>query len=151
MRHSRTELSRGGESVVQIAQFVRRAAQCGRDKMATVFGDRRHSWSVFQERIERLAGAMHAAGFKPGDRIGILALNSDRYLECLFGLSIGGFVFVPIDTQLAPPEIVYWLTDSGCTAMFVDETFVPVLPSVLPHTPELRQIIYLGAGAPRRT
>jgi long-chain acyl-CoA synthetase len=110
-------------------------------------GDRRRTWSEFQDRITRLAGAMHAAGFKPGDRIGILSLNSDRYLETLFGVSYGGFVFVPINTRLAPPEIVFWLTDSGCAALFIDDAFAPLLPKVLPETPAVRLLVHLGEAA----
>ena len=132
--------------MTQISQFVRRAVQTGADKVATVFGERTRTWREFDSRIRHLAGAMHALGFKAGDRIGILSLNSDRYLECLFGLSLGGFVFVPINTRLAPPEIVFWLVDSGCSALFVDDAFVPVLPKVLPETPDLKRVIFIGDG-----
>jgi acyl-CoA synthetase (AMP-forming)/AMP-acid ligase II len=139
--------ARGGVSMTQISQFVRRAVQIGGGKLATEFGDRRRTWREFDDRIKRLAGAMHGLGFKPGDRIGILALNCDRYLECLFGLSLGGFVFVPINTRLAPPEIVFWLADSGCSALFVDDAFVSVLPKVLPETPDVKRVIYIGESA----
>lgn len=134
--------------MTQISQFVRRAVQTGADKIATVCSGRVRTWREFDDRIRRLAGAMHGLGFKPGDRIGILSLNCDRYLECLFGLSLGGFVFVPINTRLAPPEIVFWLTDSGCSALFIDDTFVPVLPNVLPHTQDLTRVIYIGETVP---
>lgn len=133
--------------MTQISQFVRRAVQTGPNKIATVCAGRQRTWREFDDRIKRLAGAMHAMGFKPGDRIGILSLNSDRYLECLFGLSHGGFVFVPINTRLAPPEIVFWLVDSGCAALFVDDAFLPVLPQVRPETPDLRHVIHIGEGA----
>ena len=46
---------------------------------------------------------------------------------------------VPINTRLAPPEIVFWLTDSGCTGLLIDDTFAPMLPTILPQTPDLRQ------------
>ncbi len=130
----------------QITQFVRRAVQIRGNQLATINGGRTRTWREFDARMRRLAGALHAQGFKPGDRIGILSLNSDRYLECLFGLSHGGFVFVPINTRLAPPEIVFWLTDSECSALFVDDAFVPVLPRILPETPEVRRVIYIGDG-----
>jgi long-chain acyl-CoA synthetase len=133
--------------MTQISQFVRRAVQTGANKLATVCGDRQRTWREFDNRIRRLAGAVHGLGLKPGDRVGILSLNSDRYLECLFGLSLGGFVFVPINTRLAPPEIVFWLADSGCSALFVDDTFVPVLPKVLPETPEVKHVVYIGEAA----
>ena len=70
--------------MTQISQFVRRAVQIGPLKTATIFGDRRRTWREFDDRIKRLAGALHGLGYKPGDRIGILALNCDRYLESLF-------------------------------------------------------------------
>ncbi len=133
--------------MTQISQFVRRAVQTGAGKVATVCGDRQRTWREFDDRIKRLAGAMHGLGFKAGDRVGILSLNSDRYLESLFALSLGGFVFVPINTRLAPPEIVFWLADSGCSALFVDDAFVPVLPKVLPDAPEVRRVVYIGEGA----
>jgi long-chain acyl-CoA synthetase len=132
--------------MTQISQFVRRAVQTGADKIATVLGERRRTWTEFDDRIKRLAGGLHGLGLRPGDRVGILALNSDRYLECLFGLSLGGFVFVPINTRLAPPEIVFWLADSGCSALVIDAAFVPVLAKVMPETPELKRVIYIDDG-----
>src|SRR3984957_1783835 len=133
--------------MTQISQFVRRALQTGANKLASVCGDRQRTWLEFDDRIRRLAGAIHGLGVKPGERIGILSLNSDRYLECLFGLSLGGFVFVPITTRLAPPEIVFWLAGSGRAALFVDDAFVPVLPKVLPETPDVKQVVYIGEAA----
>jgi long-chain acyl-CoA synthetase len=132
--------------MTQLSQLVRRAVQTSPSGLATVFDGRSRTWQAFEDRTKRLAGGLHGLGFGPGDRIGILALNSDRYLECLFGLSLGGFVFVPINTRLAPPEIVFWLVDSECVALFVDDAFLPVLPKLLPETPSLRQVIYLGDG-----
>jgi long-chain acyl-CoA synthetase len=130
--------------MAQITQFLRRAVQTNAKGVATVCGERRQDWAAFAARVERLAGGLAALGFQPGERIGILGLNSDRYLECLFGLAHGGFVFVPINTRLAPPEIVYWLADSGCSALLADDTFVTVLPAVLPHTPDVRRVIHFG-------
>ena len=83
----------------------------------------------------------------PGDADRHSVAEFDRYLECLFGLSLGGFVFVPINTRLAPPEIVFWLADSGCSALMIDDTFAPVLPKVLPETPDLKHVVYIGEGA----
>lgn len=131
----------------QITQFLRRAVQINGRGIATICGDRKQDWATFADRAARLAGALAGLGFRPGDRIGILALNSDRYLESFFGLTWGGFVFVPINTRLAPPEIVFWLSDSGCSGLLVDDAFLPVLPKVLPDTPDMRHVVYIGDGA----
>jgi acyl-CoA synthetase (AMP-forming)/AMP-acid ligase II len=128
----------------QITQFLRRAVQTNRHGTATVCGDRRQDWGTFASRAARLAGALAGLGFRPGDRIGILALNSDRYLECFFGLAWGGFIFVPINTRLAPPEVVYWLADSGCSGLMLDDAFQGMLHEVQPHTPAIRHVIHIG-------
>ena len=130
----------------QITQFLRRAVQIAGRGIATICGERQQDWTTFANRAARLAGGLAGLGFKPGDRIGILALNCDRYLESFFGLAWGGFVFVPINTRLAPPEIVFWLSDSGCSGLLVDDAFVSVLPKVLPGTPDMRHVVYIGDG-----
>jgi acyl-CoA synthetase (AMP-forming)/AMP-acid ligase II len=88
----------------QITQLLRRAVQINRAGIATISGDRRQDWATLADRAARLAGALARLGFRPGDRIGILALNCDRYLEYFFALAWGGFIFVPVNTRLAPPE-----------------------------------------------
>src|ERR1700722_11121002 len=126
-----TRARTGGLHMPQITQFLRRALQVNPTGIATIFGDRIQDWTSFSARAARLAGALTGLGFRPGDRIGILSLNSDRYLESFFGLAWAGIVFVPINTRLAPPEIVFWLTDSGCTGLLIDDTFTSILPAVL--------------------
>ena len=128
----------------QITQFLRRAVQINATGVATICGDRRQDWTTFASQTARLAGALTALGYRPGDRIGILALNADRYLECFFGLAWGGFVFVPINTRLAPPEVVYWLTDSGCTGLLVDADFQAMLGEIRQSIPDVRHVIYIG-------
>ena len=131
----------------QITQFLRRAVQTNASGIATVCGDRKQDWATFQHRVECLAGALFSLGFQAGDRIGILSLNSDRYLESFFGLAWAGVVFVPINTRLAPPEIEFWLTDSGCSGLLVDDNFVPMMEQFRARLPGLRAVIHMGDRA----
>jgi acyl-CoA synthetase (AMP-forming)/AMP-acid ligase II len=94
-----------------------------------------------------LSARWPTSDFVRATRIGILALNSDRYLEYFFAMARGGFVFVPINTRLAPPEVLFWLTDSDCGALFVDDTFLPMLTQLRRQLPALRHVIHLGDGA----
>ena len=75
---------------MQITQFMRRAVQVNGHGLATRMGERSQSWHQFAERAARLAGAIQGLGLRRGDRVGILALNSDRYLEAFFGLATAG-------------------------------------------------------------
>jgi acyl-CoA synthetase (AMP-forming)/AMP-acid ligase II len=70
-----------GRDFMAITACVKRNVQQNSAGCATVFGSRRRSWSELQERVARVAGGMKLLGLGAGDRIAILALNSDRYLE----------------------------------------------------------------------
>jgi long-chain acyl-CoA synthetase len=43
---------------MQITQGLRRAIQVNADGIATIFGNRRHTYRQFVERVARLAGAL---------------------------------------------------------------------------------------------
>ena len=77
----------------------------------------------------------------------MLALNSDRYLECLFACPWGGFVSCRSTRGWRAPEIEFWLGDSECAALLVDEHFADVAAVLRPKLPHLRRLIFLGEGA----
>src|SRR5258707_5045495 len=103
-----------------LTQSLRRAVQTKPNGLATSFASRRRNWQQSAERVSRVAGALSALGVRPGDRIAILALNSDRYFELVYAIPWIGAAMVPINTRLAAPEIEYILSDSGAVALFVD-------------------------------
>ena len=45
--------------------------------LATVCGARRHDFATFVDRVARLAAGLRALGVQPGDRVGMMALNSE--------------------------------------------------------------------------
>jgi long-chain acyl-CoA synthetase len=129
---------------MRISSTIRRSAQLNARGLATHFGDRERSWGEYASRIARLASGLSEIGVSPGDRVAMLSLNSDRYLEYFFGVPWAGAVFVPINTRLAPPEIVHWLNDSGASVLFIDDTFLPVLPKIQGELESLRSVVYTG-------
>ena len=125
---------------------VERAATIRGREIATRMSGRSHSWSEFRDRVARLAGGIVELGMQDGDRIAMLALNSDRYLEYFFAVPWAGGVFVPVNTRLAAPEVSYWLNDSGSSILFIDDTFLPMLETLRQNCPAVRQVIYVGDG-----
>jgi long-chain acyl-CoA synthetase len=125
---------------------VRRAAQVNAHGVATQLGSRQRSWAEFEDRIACLAGALRDLGVEPGQRVAMLALNSDRYLEYFFAVAWSGGVFVPINTRLALPEIVYWLEDSGSRILFLDASFVEHLPEIRARLAGIEHFVFVGDG-----
>ena len=84
---------------MQITHGLRRALQINADGIATIHGGRRHSYRQFVARVHSLAGALVELGIEAGDRVAILALNGDRYLELFYACWTAGAVAVPINTK----------------------------------------------------
>ncbi len=130
-----------------VAQGLRRAAQINPLGTSTIFQNRRRTWRETEARVARLASALQRLGLKKGDRAAILALNSDRYFEYLFAVSLAGGVVVPINTRLAAAEIAYILEDSEARILFVDENFVAALEKIDRGLTDALTLIFLGDDA----
>jgi long-chain acyl-CoA synthetase len=130
-----------------LTQGLRRAVQTKPDGMATHFSGRARTWRECLERVSRIAGALSALGVRRGDRVAILALNSDRYLELMYAIPWIGAAMVPLNTRLAGPEIEYILSDSGAAALFIDTTMSHHLTALEGKLPSLREVVWLDDSA----
>ena len=129
-----------------LTQALHRAVQLRPERIAVRFGGRQRTFREFADRVARLAGALQKLGMHGGDRVAMLSLNSDRYLEYQMGVPWGGGVLNPCNIRWSPAEILYSLEDSGSTILLVDETFRPLLEQVRRDSSTLREVIYCGDG-----
>ena len=105
------------------AQPLTRALAIAPGGCAVVCQDTRRTYTDLGVRCRRLAGAMRKLGLVPGDRVGVIALNSDRYLELYLGLPAAGYVLVPVNSRLAPAEMRAILDDAGVSVAFADAAY----------------------------
>src|SRR5882757_2501310 len=126
-----------------LTQGLRRAAQTKPNGMSTHFAGRRRTWQQTMDRVSCIAGALSALGVRPGDRVAILALNSDRYFELMYAIPWIGAAMVPINTRLAAPEIEYILADSGAMALFIDTAMSHHLTALGERIASVREVIWL--------
>jgi acyl-CoA synthetase (AMP-forming)/AMP-acid ligase II len=84
---------------------------------------------------DAMARGLRRAGFGPGDRIAILALNRVEFLEVLFGAMRAGCVPVMINAKLPAEQVRFIIADSGARLVFADGDFSH-LPT--PDTPMVR-------------
>src|SRR5579863_7814318 len=59
------------------------------------------------ERVDRLAKALGTLGIKRGDRVGTLAWNSQRHLECYLAIPCVGAVLHTINPRLFPEQVAF--------------------------------------------
>ena len=108
---------------MQITSVLRRAAQVSPEAVATIYKDRRQTWPELLERVRKLAGALQGLGMGPGDRVALLSLNSDRFIEYFFASVWGGGAMMPMNIRWAPAECAYALNDAGAEILLVDDAF----------------------------
>jgi long-chain acyl-CoA synthetase len=114
---------------------LRRALATASGSCAAVCEDDRRTYAELGTRCRRLAGALRALGQAPGDRIGVISLNSDRYLELYLGVPAAGFVLVPVNSRLAPAEMRAILADAGVSVLFADTDY--------PGADDVKQVLTL--------
>ena len=129
-----------------LTQSLHRAVQQGPDQVATVFGDRVRTHGEVAGRVARLAGALGALGVGQGDRVALLAHNSDVFHEYMYAVWWMGGVVNPVNTRWSAREMVYSLSESDTRVLLVDDAFVPMVPRLRELWDGLVTVVHCGTG-----
>ncbi len=113
-----------------VGRLIERTASRLPDKLAITFAGRRWTYAEFDRAVGRVAAALLAQGFAPGDRVAAFGRNSDAYILLFIGCARAGLVHVPINYNARGDELVYLLTQSAPVAAFHDPVFAPVIDDV---------------------
>jgi acyl-CoA synthetase (AMP-forming)/AMP-acid ligase II len=113
---------------------------------ALVCGRRRHSFAQLADRVSRFAAVLQMLGLQQGHRVGMMSLNSDRYVEYLYGVWWAGGVVNPVNIRWTPMEVAYSLDDCDTRLLLVDDTFKGVARQLSGLSRSLQTVIYVGDG-----
>jgi acyl-CoA synthetase (AMP-forming)/AMP-acid ligase II len=114
---------------------------------ALVCGARRMAWADFVDRVGRLAAVLRAQGLQPGDRVGMLGLNSDHYVVFFYAVWWAGGVINPVNMRWSAAEIAYSLDDCDTRLLLVDEQFHATAAGLHERSRSLRTLLHWGNGA----
>ncbi|WP_046176632.1 o-succinylbenzoate--CoA ligase [Domibacillus indicus] len=91
------------------------------ERKALVFSEQQWTFSQLFKETCRIAGGLHAAGIKKGDRCGVLAANGPETVFALHALQQIGAVAVLLNSRLVPDEIAWQLQDAKAVYLLYDE------------------------------
>ncbi|MDH5522207.1 MAG: AMP-binding protein, partial [Acidimicrobiia bacterium] len=83
-----------------------------------------YTYSSLGDRSDRLAGALRDLGVQPGDRVSVLAPNTNVALEAHFGVPGAGAVLNMLNTRLSARELEYILDHAGSKVLIVDRELI---------------------------
>ncbi len=122
------------------------------DAVWMVQGERRITYAEHARLVWGAGRALKEGfGFRPGDRLAILAYNSPDWLVSLFATASIGGIGVGLNGWWTPEEIEYGLTDSGSRYLVVDERLYPRVEQLAGRLPALERIFFIGDRPPRGT
>ena len=84
---------------------------------------KRFTYAQVWERIHRFASALDKIGVRPGDTVGVLDWDTNRFLEAFFAIPMMGAVLQTVNVRLSPEQIAYTIDHSGATTLLVNDEF----------------------------
>jgi long-chain acyl-CoA synthetase len=95
------------------------------DHTGLIVGDETLTTPDLLAAADRVAGGLVASGLRPGDRVAILSDNRPELLVLYLALARAGALYVPINPNLAPPEIAWILDRATPHAILVSDAMGP--------------------------
>src|ERR1700730_19409659 len=92
-------------------------------KAALIDADRAVTYAQLNDRSNRIANTLAAAGIRPGSHIGFLGKNSAAFFEVWVGANKAGCALAPLNLRSAPPEIVEVVYDANVSLIFAGRDF----------------------------
>ena len=115
-----------------LTQGLHRALQRDPDKTTLTHlgeaGTRRHTHAQRVKGVALHAAALTKRGIGRGDRVALLAPNSDRLVRAILACWWLGAVACPLNIRWSTPELAHALQDSETSLLLVDETLLAHAP-----------------------
>ena len=105
---------------------------------------RRFTYREIRARIGRLASALSRLGVQPGDTVGVLDWDSNRFLESFFAIPMMGAILQTVNVRLSPEQIAYTINHAGCTTLLVNDEFVGLLEGLKPQLPKVKTLVVMS-------
>lgn len=96
---------------------------------------------------ERIGSALYAAGAAQGDRVVLMAFNSSRFVRTWWGVSLGGLVEVPINTNYEGEFLRHQLDVAQARYAVIDDVMAERWVAVAEHARGIEKFWVIDSGA----
>jgi acyl-CoA synthetase (AMP-forming)/AMP-acid ligase II len=121
--------------------FLNIATSICPDRDSIVFGEKRWTYLQINERVNRLADGLARLAVERGDRVGILQVNCNQYVESYFAVAKLGAIFVPLNFRAKADELAYMITNAELKVLFVGSRYRDLVNGMLPQLVSVKHCI----------
>jgi acyl-CoA synthetase (AMP-forming)/AMP-acid ligase II len=100
------------------------------DRDCMVFEGKRWTYAQTNERTNRLVHALVKLGVERGDRVGILQVNCNQYIETYYAAAKLGAIFVPLNFRAKAEELAYMITNAEAKILFVGSRYLELIKQI---------------------
>jgi acyl-CoA synthetase (AMP-forming)/AMP-acid ligase II len=133
---------------VNTTDFLSIATAICPERDTIVFEGSRWTYAQLTERVIKLACALTTLGIKKGDRIGMLNVNCNQYMEAYFAAAHLGAIFVPLNFRAKADELAYMINNAEVTLLFVGSRYLELIDALRDQLPSVKEIIDLESEHP---
>src|SRR6195952_2065091 len=116
-------------------------AEANPDGEAFTYLGRTWTWSQWEERVRRLAGALAAKGIGRGDVVSFLDKNHPACVELTLAAASIGAANAIINFRLAGDEVDYAVNDSGAKLLLVGTELMPLIEKIRDQLTHVEHVI----------
>ncbi len=129
-----------------IYDIICRNAQLYPNRDCIIFNDIRLSHKDYKARCDRLAAGLVKFGIAKGDRLGIVAHNSDEYMIIYGAAAKIGAIVLPVNCRFQPEEVEYVLNDGSPRLVFAGPDFLPTVSALAEKIESIEACYTIGGG-----
>ena len=115
---------------------------------STAYYRRQITWSVFDEKANRVANMLMERGIKKGQKCAILLMNCLEWLPIYFGILKSGAIAVPLNFRFDSEEIDYCLKASDSDVLFYGPEFIGRIEDIAQKLKKEMLLYYVGDQCP---
>ncbi len=115
---------------------------------STSYYRREITWSVFDEKANRVANMLIERGISRGQKCSILLMNCLEWLPIYFGILKAGAIAVPLNFRFTADEILYCLDASDSDVLFYGPEFIGRIEDIAEKIKSTTLLYYVGDQCP---
>ncbi len=131
----------------QMADIWENIAQAIPDKPAIIEGDKRYSWSEYEQRAARLAQVYTDHGLKPGAKLSIYAYNCAEYMEAQFAAFKSRICPVNVNYRYLEAELTHVINNSDSEALVFHAQFAPRVAAIRDQLEQVKLFLEIDDGS----
>lgn len=129
-----------------VGELLTRAADAFPEREAVVAGPRRLTYRELDGLARRLAAALHAAGVRRGQMVGLHLPNCPEFVAAYFAVVRLGATVVPVNPLYKPDELGYILNDAEAVGVVTAAPLAPLVRAAGGRAWPVEEL--LAAGGP---